>query len=166
MNEEQRQRLIQQVLDFNDAMMLMSLRQTVGELLHSDLTMAQMKTLAYLSMVMPEGAKMSELAKALGVGLSSTTGIMDRLVEQGLAERREDATDRRHVLIQLSAKGWEQAEALNRGYREPLIAMLKAMPDKDLEQMATALLSLREVMGRWVSREDHQDSPATEQSQP
>ncbi len=160
MNEEQRQKLVEEILGFSDAMMRLSTRQSVGELLHSDLTMAQMKAIYYLNIVQPAGATMSELAKALGISLSTTTGIVDRLVEQGLVERHEDAADRRHVLIQLSAKGVAQAEAFNRGYKVPIIAMLKKMSDRDVQLIAGALMTLREVIARSIHE---QESAATEQ---
>ena len=163
MNEQQRQKLIEEILGFSDAMMRLSTRQSVGELLHSDLTMAQMKVIYYLGIIQPDGGTMSELAKVLAVGLSTTTGIIDRLVEQGLVERREDATDRRRVLIQLSVKGWEQSEALNRGYKDPIIAMLKTMSDNDLQQIAQALGILRQVIAHWA---DMQDNAAAQQHQP
>ncbi len=163
MNEEQRQKLIEEILGFSDAMMRLSTRQSVGELLHSDLTMAQMKVIYYLSIIQPEGATMSELAKALAVGLSTATGIVDRLVEQELVERCEDATDRRRVLIQLSANGVAQAEALNRGHKASIVAMLTSISDSDLQQMAEAMNTLRQVIARWA---DEQDRAATPQHQP
>ncbi len=44
---------------------------------------------------LPAGA----LAPQLGVGASAVTGIVDRLVRAGYAERRPDPEDRRRVLV-------------------------------------------------------------------
>ncbi|MEV4411651.1 MarR family transcriptional regulator [Catellatospora sp. NPDC049609] len=44
---------------------------------------------------LPAGA----LAPQLGVGASAVTGIVDRLVRAGYAERRPDPDDRRRVLV-------------------------------------------------------------------
>ena len=71
--------------------------------MHLDLTLAQLKALFRLYAVPP--ARMSELASALGVSLPSCTSLVDRLVQQGMVERRQDADDRRLVLCELSAQG-------------------------------------------------------------
>jgi DNA-binding MarR family transcriptional regulator len=47
----------------------------------------------------------SDLAQALGVGLATVTGLVDRLVARGLIERVEDATDRRIRRAKLTAAG-------------------------------------------------------------
>jgi DNA-binding MarR family transcriptional regulator/YHS domain-containing protein len=49
--------------------------------------------------------KMRELAGACDIALSTMTGVIDRLVEQGLIRRRHSTTDRRVVLVRLTARG-------------------------------------------------------------
>lgn len=58
---------------------------------------------------------MNELARVLGVSRPAATGLVDRLIAQGLAARRGDPEDRRVVRVNLTAKGrnvlaniWEQ----------------------------------------------------------
>ena len=58
---------------------------------------------------------MHELARVLGVSRPAATGLVDRLITQGLAVRRGDAADRRVIRVSLTAKGrkihssiWEQ----------------------------------------------------------
>ncbi len=48
---------------------------------------------------------MRELADAMKMGLSSVTGMVDRLVRQGLANRRRAEQDRRVVFVDITAKG-------------------------------------------------------------
>jgi DNA-binding MarR family transcriptional regulator len=43
--------------------------------------------------------RMSELATRIGIPASTLTGILDRLVAQGLLERSQDPNDRRSVLV-------------------------------------------------------------------
>ncbi len=57
---------------------------------------------------------MSQLAKALNIGLSTATGVVDRLVEKKLVGRIRDKKDRRVVRIALTKKGQE----LSRSYLE------------------------------------------------
>jgi DNA-binding MarR family transcriptional regulator len=66
-------------------------------------TMAQMRVLMLLGAV--GEARMSDLAAKLGTSLSSLSSVVDRLVEADLARRREDARDRRSVLISLAPAG-------------------------------------------------------------
>ena len=62
-----------------------------------DVTMAQAKV---LYVVLAAGhLRMSELASRLGIGASSASEIVERLVELGLLDRAEDADDRRQVVI-------------------------------------------------------------------
>src|SRR3982074_3896359 len=58
-----------------------------------DLTMPQLKSL--ICVVESDGATSGQIARRLGVGLSTVTGIVDRLAEQDLVTRREDPDDRR-----------------------------------------------------------------------
>ena len=48
---------------------------------------------------------MREIADFMKMGLSSVTGMVDRLVKQGLANRRRTERDRRLVFVDITAKG-------------------------------------------------------------
>ena len=48
---------------------------------------------------------MHELADVLRLGNSTVTGLVDRLVRRGLVRRQRNSTDRRQVLVSLSARG-------------------------------------------------------------
>src|SRR5258707_12128169 len=58
-----------------------------------DLTMPQLKAL--ICACEHDGATSGQIARRLGVALSTVTGIVDRLAEQDLLTRREDRDDRR-----------------------------------------------------------------------
>jgi 4'-phosphopantetheinyl transferase len=73
------------------------------ELPDSSVTMAQMRVLMLLAGV--GESRMSELATALRVSLSTASGLVDRLVESHLVARHTDSVDRRQVLVSLSADG-------------------------------------------------------------
>ena len=72
-------------------------------------------------------ATMSELTASLGIACSSATGVVDRLVERGLAERERAADDRRTVNVALTKRGRHLIDThtndrinLGRGMLEPL----------------------------------------------
>jgi DNA-binding MarR family transcriptional regulator len=56
-------------------------------------------------------ATMSEISSLLGMALSSTTGLVDRLVERGLVERARPESDRRTVRVLLTSRGKKALEA-------------------------------------------------------
>jgi DNA-binding MarR family transcriptional regulator len=53
---------------------------------------------------------MSELVRRLGISLSTLSGHLDRLVEQGLVVRRDDPADRRQVLVAPTPAAFELLE--------------------------------------------------------
>ncbi|SHL05204.1 MarR family winged helix-turn-helix transcriptional regulator [Actinacidiphila paucisporea] len=87
------------------------------------LTGVQAKVLALLATgPMP----MRQIAQRLKCEPSNITGIVDRLQDRGLAERRPDPADRRVKLAAATAAGLETAERLRDGLdfaREPLAAL-------------------------------------------
>jgi len=77
------------------------------------ITLPQLWVLEYLSR--KKGCPMNELAQFLSVSRPATTGLVDRLIAQGLVHREGDRQDRRVVRVEISAKGrrivshiWEQ----------------------------------------------------------
>jgi DNA-binding MarR family transcriptional regulator len=81
-----------------------------GPLLAANLTMSQLKVLLVLAR--HDGASGHDLASSLGVGPATLTGIVDRLVAQGLVTRREDPLDRRVRRVVLESAGCEVVEAI------------------------------------------------------
>ena len=67
-----------------------------------DLTIAQLRTLFVLAEEGP--LVIGHIAQRLGIGLSTGGHLVDRLVQAGLAERTEDAEDRRRTLARLLPK--------------------------------------------------------------
>ena len=77
------------------------------EFLEIAVTMPQAKLLYLLSAL--GDLHMSDLVTRLGVSLSTVSGLVDRIVESGLAARHEDAADRRQVVVGLTATGARKA---------------------------------------------------------
>ena len=72
-------------------------------LMSLNLTMRQLKVLLTLARRGPLAGQ--ELTAEMGVSLATLTGIVDRLAAQGLVSRREDPSDRRVRLLDLTAEG-------------------------------------------------------------
>jgi DNA-binding MarR family transcriptional regulator len=70
-----------------------------------DLSLSKPELLALEAISNLEGLKMSELAGRLEIGMSTATGIIDRLIEKKLVLREKNGTDRRVVRIVLTGRG-------------------------------------------------------------
>lgn len=70
----------------------------------NDMTLPQFEVLTALRDA-PEGLRMSALSDALLVSNGNVTGIVERLVEQGLVSRCAVPSDRRATLVRLTERG-------------------------------------------------------------
>jgi DNA-binding MarR family transcriptional regulator len=101
-----------------------------------DLTQSQAQLLMSLDPERP--VAMSELANTLGCDASNVTGLVDRLEERGLLERRASTDDRRVKMIAVTAPGDKQRKRLNDIWHEPP-ASIAALPQKDLKELLRIL---------------------------
>ena len=105
-----------------------------------DVTMSQAKCL-YVVALRP-GIGMSALAEQLHVGLSSVSGLVDRLVEHGYLERHEDPADRRQQQVLLTPAGAAVVERI----RELNVELLRTAPggltDTELDSLRMGIAAL------------------------
>jgi MarR family transcriptional regulator, organic hydroperoxide resistance regulator len=90
--------------------------------------------------VLDEPRPMGEMAEAMHCDNSNITGIVDRLEERGIVERRVAEHDRRVKLIALTSDGTRLREELNRRLAEP--------PEPLTRLSAADQQALRDVLGR------------------
>jgi DNA-binding MarR family transcriptional regulator len=69
-----------------------------------DMTLPRFDLMAQLDKA-PNGMKLGELSQRLMVSNGNITGLVDRLVEQGLLDRQAAPNDRRAQLVRLTAEG-------------------------------------------------------------
>ena len=91
---------------------------------------------------MNDGATSGQIAKKLGVGLSTITGIVDRLAEQNLVTRGEDADDRRITRVLPTARGRTLVDELIRYRDEAIRAILKHLDEDQLRVIETGFTYL------------------------
>jgi DNA-binding MarR family transcriptional regulator len=95
--------LISEVIELDRQAHRLIRRHSFNAWMELNLTNPQLKTLFFISD--QPGANPGKLAAALGVTPSNVTGIVDRLVEQGLLSRQENPEDRRVLMLQTTEKG-------------------------------------------------------------
>jgi DNA-binding MarR family transcriptional regulator len=107
------------------------------------LTIAQLKSLFFIS---NQGSTTpGKLAVALDVTPTNVTGIVDRLVRQGLVSRTEDAQDRRSVSLRATDKGEELVTKLRSRRIGYLSEVLNRMHVDQLARMAQGLAAFVEA---------------------
>ena len=121
---------LDRVVDRFDAFMHRLMASHAPELNAIELTMSQTKAL-YL-VVAAGHLRMSELAAGLGVTSSTATGTVDRLVELGLVERREEPADRRQVVVTPTTAASELLERLRELNSARMREMLARIDAADL----------------------------------
>jgi DNA-binding MarR family transcriptional regulator len=112
----------------------------VPELASVEMTMSQTKAMYLVIAAGP--LRMSEFASRLGVGNSTATGQVDRLVELGLLERHEDVADRRQVVVSATPHGVQILERFRELNSRRLREMLAHIDSADLTIVERALLIL------------------------
>lgn len=107
------------------------------EFMEVAVTMSQAKVL--YTVLAAGSLRMSELAARLGVSLSTTSGQVDRLVELGLLDRRDDPADRRQVVVSVTPGGETQVGRFRELNNEQLLLMLDRVGDDDLTLVERAM---------------------------
>lgn len=75
----------------------------------------------------PEGLKMRELSERLMVTGGNVTGLTDRLVAEGLVERRDDPDDRRACTVCLTREGRRQFRVMAREHERWVAALFDGL---------------------------------------
>lgn len=91
-----------------------------------------------------EGPSQQELAQRLYVTKGNVSGLLDRMVEAGLVERRPIAGDRRANALHLTPRGRVLAEAGIAAQRAYVERTLGALAAEDLAALERLVLAWRE----------------------
>ncbi|MEL6996819.1 MAG: MarR family transcriptional regulator [Pseudomonadota bacterium] len=103
-----------------------------------DTTLPRFDVMAALHRV-PEGLKMSELSGQLRVSNGNVTGIVDRLVQNGLVERLAVPGDRRAMQVRLTGEGRSSFSEMADIHEGWIDEMLGGLGGGEADQMAEAL---------------------------
>jgi DNA-binding MarR family transcriptional regulator len=150
--------LTERVLGSHENLFRCMMAGQVSVWLDVDLTMVQLK--AMLIVIDGHGATGGQLARGLGVSLSTVTGVVDRLVSQGLVTRGEDPGDRRITRVEATPAGIRLAQRLYFYRRARMRRMLQCLNPQELDVVKRAielLISAADQVTDDLLREDGGD---------
>jgi DNA-binding MarR family transcriptional regulator len=153
-----RSALVAHALDTYEALMAVLTSEHRPDFLEIGITMPQAKIL-YLLAATGE-LHLSELVTTLGVSLSTVSGIVDRLVEQGLVARRDDPADRRQVMVAPTATGSSLVERFRELNRGQLQRLLELLADDELRTVDLAMAALVGAVARRAAPSSATSAPA------
>ena len=115
-------------------------RQSFQAWMKLEMTVPQIKTLFYISNERETNSR--ELAAALQVTASNVTGIVDRLVEQGLLSRQTKPGDRRVIMLKTTEKGESILSDLRERRISSLRDILGDLSSEELDELVRGLTAL------------------------
>ena len=106
-------------------------------------TLTQFRTLVVLDGHGP--SRLNRLAERLDVTASTALRMVDRLIAAGLVDRRENAQDRREVVIDLTADGRTLVRKVTRKRRAEIERVVRGMPVGRRRELVRALVAFAEA---------------------
>ena len=107
-------------------------RHEYNYLSRGEITLPQLWVLEYLSR--EGGCLMSELAKCLKISRPAATGLIDRLISQGLVRRENLEDDRRTIKVSITPKGKKIVANIWEQKRRTLIKVFSQLSARDRKQ--------------------------------
>ncbi len=121
------------------------LRPVWHEIARSRLTGPQLAVLR--AVVAAEGISLKELSREVGLAHSTVSGIVDRLAQRGLVQRKADQRDGRVTRVVMSApvRAWMRDE-LPLIKTSPLVSGLAAASPSEMRTIIAGLRTLRRIL--------------------
>lgn len=116
------------------------------------ITLARFDLMAQLERA-PSGMRMSELSRRLMVTGGNVTGLTDQLVDEGLVARRISPSDRRVCVVQLTAKGRRQFDAMAAQHERWIVELLGGVSRRDRDALHRLLGTLKSGVAKRVGRD-------------
>jgi DNA-binding MarR family transcriptional regulator len=103
-----------------------------------DVTLPRFDLMAQLDRA-PNGMTLGELSQRMMVSNGNVTGLVDRLVAQGLIDRRPSPTDRRAQLVSLTAEGRRFFRSLARANADWIGEIFAGLSHDETEELMRLL---------------------------
>src|SRR4051812_41835230 len=103
-----------------------------------DVTLPRFDLLAQLDKA-PNGMTLGELSQRMMVSNGNVTGLTERLVEQGLLDRRASPTDRRAQIVSLTAEGRRVFRTMARTHEDWIADIFAGLSTGEIDMLMTLL---------------------------
>jgi DNA-binding MarR family transcriptional regulator len=114
---------------------------------HFDITLPRFDLLAQLDRA-PDGMTLGELSQRMMVSNGNITGLVDRLVEQGLIRRRPLPHDRRVQMVSLTPEGQREFRTMARVNADWVGEIFQGLTQKDIEALMPLLAKTKDSARR------------------
>ena len=122
-------------------------RKVMAELSASGLTAGQPKVLDYLGL--HDGSVQKKIAAGCQIDPATLTGLLGRMEEKGLIERRSENGDRRSLHVYLTELGWEKQREVRSTLTRQEEELLSGLSEENRRQLCEGLLYLCSKMSDW-----------------
>jgi DNA-binding MarR family transcriptional regulator len=109
---------------------------------HFGVTLPRFDLMAQLQKA-PEGMTLGELSRRMMVSNGNVTGLVERLLESGLVERRPHASDRRAVVVALTPSGRASFADMAAAHAEWIAELCAGLASPDQAQLMRLLGRLK-----------------------
>lgn len=103
-----------------------------------DFTLPRFDMLAQLDKA-PSGMTLGELSQRMMVSNGNVTGLVERMVAQGLIERRPDPNDRRAQIVTLTAEGRKSFRAMARTHEDWIAGIFSGLTSGEIDELMNLL---------------------------
>ena len=108
-----------------------------GKSTKSDLRISQIRAISAFRDT--NSLSMKELANNIGVNLPTMTMMIDRLIQDGMAERDRDESDRRKVIVRLTAQGEKLKAKFLSQRRKTAQVLFAGLDNQDKQELLKCL---------------------------
>jgi len=117
-----------------------------------DVTLPRFDLMAQLDKS-PNGMTLGELSQRMMVSNGNVTGLAERLVEQGLLDRRASPNDRRAQLVSLTAEGRRAFRAMARTHEDWIAEIFVDLSPDEIEMLMRLLAKTKGSARKAISGE-------------
>jgi DNA-binding MarR family transcriptional regulator len=122
--------------------LMRQIRQEMRAAAAPRLTVAQLRALLFVSR--NENTNLSALAEHLGIGLTGASGLVDRLVRDGLLLRTIDPAERRRIQLIVTPAGRARRDDAAAAARQAIATRLADLRPDQLDAIRAAMGLLRD----------------------
>jgi len=135
---------ISQIIDLNRNFNKALKHEFHGLMHDSGFTFPQISVISILSKNGKQ--KVSDISEKMGLSDSTVSGILDRLEQKGIIERKRNKEDRRVVKINLSKGSQEICQEFNRKRENYFAHLLKKLSEQEINDIIKGLEILNRIV--------------------